>query len=75
MWTKQKVRDREHEIDPDDLTPEGQYKNYMKLAKKLIEEGMDPDKVANMPIHFFLNIVASEVETKKKAKSFAEIFG
>lgn len=47
----------------------------MKLAKKLIEEGMDPEKVANMPIHFFLNIVASEVETKKKAKSFAQIFG
>ncbi|EMC0272398.1 hypothetical protein U9W62_000084 [Staphylococcus pseudintermedius] len=46
----------------------------MKLAKKLIEDGMDPEKVANMPIHFFFNIIASQVETKKKAKSFADIF-
>ncbi|WP_315293445.1 MULTISPECIES: phage tail assembly chaperone GT [Mammaliicoccus] len=46
----------------------------MKIAKKLIDEGMDPDKVANMPIHFFLEIVESRVETKEKAKSFKDIF-
>lgn len=46
----------------------------MKLAKKLVDDGMDPERVANMPIHFFLNILNSEVETKRKAKSFAEIF-
>lgn len=46
----------------------------MKLAKKLIDEGMDPDKVANMPIHFFLNIVNAEVTTQRRAKSFADIF-
>ncbi|MCD8777391.1 hypothetical protein MXE81_03090 [Mammaliicoccus sciuri] len=47
----------------------------MKIAKKLIDEGMDPDKVANMPIHFFLEIVESRIETKEKAKSFKDIFG
>ncbi|MFO3691180.1 phage tail assembly chaperone GT [Staphylococcus felis] len=46
----------------------------MKVAKQLIDEGMDPEKVANMPIHFFLEIVNSKVETKKKAKSFKDIF-
>lgn len=46
----------------------------MKIAKKLIDEGMDPDKVAKMPIHFFLEIVESRVETKEKAKSFKDIF-
>ncbi|EGQ3120752.1 hypothetical protein H2491_000767 [Staphylococcus pseudintermedius] len=46
----------------------------MKVARQLIEDGMDPKKVANMPIHFFLEIVNSKVETKKKAKSFADIF-
>ncbi len=56
------------------MTPEGRYNNYMKLAKKLIEDGMDAEKVANMPIHFFLEIVSSKVESKKKAKSFADIF-
>lgn len=50
------------------MTPEGRYNNYMKLAKKLIEDGMDAEKVANMPIHFFLEIVSSKVESKKKAK-------
>ncbi|RYS11288.1 hypothetical protein DLS50_14015 [Staphylococcus pseudintermedius] len=35
---------------------------------------MDPEKVANMPIHFSLEIVNSKVETKTKAKSFADIF-
>lgn len=60
---------------PEDLTEEGAYNNYMKIAKKLIDEGMDPDKVANMPIHFFLEIVESRIETKEKAKSFKDIFG
>jgi len=46
----------------------------MKIAKKLIDEGMAPDKVANMPIHFFLEIVESRIETKAKAKSFKDIF-
>lgn len=46
----------------------------MKVARQLIEDGMDPEKVANMPIHFFLEIVNSKVEKKKKAKSFADIF-
>lgn len=53
---------------------EAVYNNYRNIAKKLIEEGMDAEKVANMPIHFFLDIVASKIETKQKAKSFKEIF-
>ncbi|MDU0476356.1 hypothetical protein QVA73_05565 [Staphylococcus chromogenes] len=47
----------------------------MKVAKQLIDEGMDPEKVANMPIHFFLELVSSRVEHKKKATSFAQVFG
>lgn len=47
----------------------------MKVAKQLIDEGMDPEKVANMPIHFFLEIVNSRVEHKMKATSFAQVFG
>ena len=49
----QKVRDRESEIRKEDLTPEAVYNNYRKIAKDLIENGMDAEKVANMPIHFF----------------------
>ena len=49
----QKVRDRESEIRKEDLTPEAVYNNYRKIAKDLIEKGMDAEKVANMPIHFF----------------------
>ncbi|WP_239990937.1 phage tail assembly chaperone GT [Staphylococcus chromogenes] len=71
----QKVRDRAEEINPEDLTPEGRYNNYMKVAKQLIDEGMDPEKVAHMPIHFFLEIVNSRVKHKKKATSFAQVFG
>ncbi|WP_239748916.1 MULTISPECIES: hypothetical protein [unclassified Mammaliicoccus] len=56
------------------MTVEGAYKNYMKLAKTLIDEGMDPQKVANMPIHFFLEVVESRIETKQKATSFKDIF-
>lgn len=41
----------------------------MKVAKQLIDEGMDPEKVANMPIHFFLEIVNSRVEHKKKRQA------
>ena len=48
----QKVRDRESERK-EDLTPEAVYNNYRKIAKDLIENGMDAEKVANMPIHFF----------------------
>ncbi|HCC5680354.1 TPA: hypothetical protein PEM62_002801, partial [Staphylococcus aureus] len=29
---------------------------------------------ANMPIHFFLDIVESKIETKRTAKSFKDIF-
>ncbi|MCE4971265.1 hypothetical protein KJB49_08060 [Staphylococcus chromogenes] len=47
----------------------------MKVAKQLIDEGMDPEKVAHMPIHFFLEIVNSRVKHKKKATSFAQVFG
>lgn len=35
---------------------------------------MDAEKVANMPIHFFLDIVESKVEDKKVANSFKDIF-
>ncbi|HDG3755775.1 TPA: hypothetical protein PFN90_000248, partial [Staphylococcus aureus] len=28
----------------------------------MIEKGMDAEKVANMPIHFFLDIVESKIE-------------
>ena len=64
----QKVRDRESEIRKEDLTPEAVYNNYRKIAKDLIENGMDAEKVANMPIHFFLDIVESKIETKRTAK-------
>lgn len=70
----QKVRDRESEIRKEDLTPEAVYNNYRKIAKDLIEKGMDAEKVANMPIHFFLDIVESKIETKRTAKSFKDIF-
>ena len=63
----QKVRDRESEIRKEDLTPEAVYNNYRKIAKDLIENGMDAEKVANMPIHF-LDIVESKIETKRTAK-------
>ncbi len=56
-----KVRDRESEIRKEDLTPEAVYNNYRKIAKDLIENGMDAEKVANMPIHFFLDIVESRL--------------
>ena len=40
----QKVRDRESEIRKEDLTPEAVYNNYRKIAKDLIENGMDAEK-------------------------------
>ncbi|MCU4252881.1 hypothetical protein TW04_10125 [Staphylococcus aureus] len=40
----------------------------------MTEKGMDAEKVANMPIHFFLDIVESKIETKRTAKSFKDIF-
>ncbi|WP_101494424.1 phage tail assembly chaperone GT [Mammaliicoccus sciuri] len=40
-----------------------------------MEDGMDPEKIANMPIHFFLEIVESKIENKKEVKSFKDIFG
>ena len=40
----QKVRDRESEIRKEDLTPEAVYNNYRKIAKDLIEKGMDAEK-------------------------------
>ncbi|HDW7961836.1 TPA: hypothetical protein RM782_002748 [Staphylococcus aureus] len=40
----------------------------------MIENGMDAEKVANMPIRFFLDIVESKIETKRTAKSFKDIF-
>jgi hypothetical protein len=46
----------------------------MKIAKNLIEDGMDAEKVANMPIHFFLEIAESKIDNKQKAKSFKDIF-